>query len=476
MRRDSYQEEESSRRDEGMTRTANLATRLAETVGTHSVVAAPEELVNYAVDGLSPAVVVQPSSAAEVVEVVKFALVEKLKVVPFGSGSKCEIGMAPTRYEIAVDMSAMREVAHYDAGDLTLSVDAGMTMRELEAFLKPHGQFLPLAVPCFENATAGGTVASGIDSVLRRQYGTARDFLLGAEFVDGKAELCKSGGRVVKNVTGYDLHKLLIGSLGTLGIITRLNFRTFPMQPVSGGYVANFSRGEEALDYRERLENSGLPLTNLEVIDSETMQIIRAILWRVENRVFSAIEDASWCVYSSFEGSEAVTRRISDELQKLGSDSGAGHREVLEQGADEVLGGMLREAFEWLRYASPATILYRLTICGGIKQAVAELISAAESLGLRSALLVRAGGIIYFALFAEKEEAMLAPAPKIDSVLVPLAQKHSGHATLMHAPLSAKLKITEARPQRGDAVLQSRVKKVFDPSDIFVPGRMVGGI
>jgi glycolate oxidase FAD binding subunit len=469
-------QEESSGRNEGMTTTANLATRLAEAVGTHSVVGAPEELVNYAVDGLSPAVVVQPSSAAEVVEVVKFALAEKLKVVPMGSGSKCEIGIAPTRYEIAVDMSAMREVAHYDAGDLTLSVDAGMPMRELEAFLRPHGQFLPLAVPCFENATVGGTVASGIDSVLRRQYGTARDFLLGAEFVDGKAELCKSGGRVVKNVTGYDLHKLLIGSLGTLGVITRLNFRTFPTQPVSGGYVANFSRGSEALDYRERLENSGLPLTNLEVIDSETMQIIRAILWRVENRVFSVIEDAAWCVYSSFEGSETVTRRISGELQKLGGDSGARHREVLEPGADEVLGGMLREAFEWLRWASPATILYRLAICGGIKDAIADLISAAESLALRSALLVRAAGIIYFALLAEKEEAMLAPAPKIDSVVVPLAQRHGGHATLLHAPLSAKLKITEARPQRADAAVQSRVKRVFDPSDIFVPGRIVGGI
>jgi glycolate oxidase FAD binding subunit len=459
-----------------MTRTANLGARLAEVVGTHSVVAAPEELVNYAVDGLSPAVVVKPSSAAEVVEVVKFALAEKLKVVPLGSGSKCEMGVAPTRYEIGVDMSTMCEVAHYDAGDLTLSVDAGMPLRELEAFLRSHGQFLPLAVPCFESATAGGTVASGIDSVLRRQYGTARDFLLGANFVDGKAELCKSGGRVVKNVTGYDLHKLLIGSLGTLGIITRLNFRTFPMQLVSGGCVANFTSGEEALACRERLENSGLPLTNLEVIDSETMKILRTILWRVENRVPSAIEDAAWCVYSAFEGSEAVTRRIAGALEKLGSDSGARHCALLERDADEVLGGMLREAFEWLRWASPATILYRLAICGGIREAVAELISAAESLKLRSALLVRATGIIYFALLSEREEAMLAPAPKIDAAVVPLARKLGGHATLMHAPLSAKLKITEARPQPAAAALQSRVKKVFDPSDIFVPGRVVGGI
>ena len=83
-------------------------------------------------------------------------------------------------------------------------------------------------------------MASGIDSTLREQYGTARDFLIGAEFVEGKGTLCKSGGRVVKNVTGYDLHKLLVGSLGTLGMITRLNFRTFPMPRVFGGFAAPF--------------------------------------------------------------------------------------------------------------------------------------------------------------------------------------------------------------------------------------------
>ena len=88
---------------------------------------------------------------------------------------------------------------------------------------------LPLAVPFMDRATVGGTIASGVDSPLRQLYGTARDYVLGMEFVTGDGAPAKSGGRVVKNVTGYDLHKLMIGALGTLGVITKINFRTFPL-------------------------------------------------------------------------------------------------------------------------------------------------------------------------------------------------------------------------------------------------------
>jgi glycolate oxidase FAD binding subunit len=252
-----------------VTTTSHVASRLADVLEASRVVTAPEELAAYSIDGLVPSAIVLPASAAEVAELVRFAVADKLAIVPFGSRSKCDVGMPISRYDIAVDMTAIREVAHYDAGDLTLSVNAGIPLRGLDPFLRQHGQFLPLAVPCFESTTAGGTVASGIDSALRMQYGSVRDFLIGAEFVDGTGQLCRSGGRVVKNVTGYDLHKLLIGSLGTLGIITRVNFRTFPVPETSAGHLASFPGHENALAYRKSVENSGLPLANLEVLSPE---------------------------------------------------------------------------------------------------------------------------------------------------------------------------------------------------------------
>lgn len=459
-----------------MTATANLAARVAEAVGTQQVMSAPEELVAYAVDGLAPAVIVRPKSAAETVEVVRFAIAERLKLIPLGSRSKCDIGMPPTRYDIAVDMTALRGVAHYDAGDLTLSVEAGTPLREVEGFLKNHRQFLPLAVPCFESTTAGGTIASGIDSVLRKRYGTARDFLIGAEFVDGKGQLCKSGGRVVKNVTGYDLHKLLIGSLGTLGVMTRLNFRTFPLPAVSAGHVANFGKAAAALEYCKLLEKAGIPLANLEVISPETIQIIRAILQQTQSPVATILEDAAWCVYSSYEGTEAVVQRISQELEKCARGAGSRRLEVLETAADESLGGMLREAFEWLRWASPATLLYKLTVCGGATEVIAASAQEIQSAQLRSATLARSCGVLYVAIFSDHEEEMVEIAQAIDPVAVTLARTHGGHATLIHAPLNAKLKIAETRGAAPDRGLQEQVKKAFDPGEIFVPGRTVGGI
>jgi FAD/FMN-containing dehydrogenase len=456
--------------------TANLAARLIETVGSQHVVCAQEELVSYAVDGLSPALIVRPVSAAEVLEVVKFAIAEKLKILPVGSRSKCEIGAAPARFDIALDITGLHEIAHYDAGDMTLSIDAGTPLRQVEEFLRPHRQFLPLAVPCFESTTAGGAVASGIDSVLRQQYGPARDFLIGAEFVDGKGQLCKSGGRVVKNVTGYDLHKLLIGSLGTLGVITRLNFRTFPVPAVTRGFAAAFAKGTAALEFRNFVEKAGVPLTNFELISPEAGKMMRAILQEAGEPVAEALQEGTWCAYASFEGTESVVKRIAGELDKFARGAGSRNLAVLEGAADDALSGMLREAFEWLRWAAMGTLVYRLAVCDELPAVIAELEHAAMEWELRSAPLLRSAGILYFALLADSETEIAARAAAIDGRVSFVAQSSGGQATLLHGPLQAKLKIVETRGARADAKLQERVKLSFDPGRMFVPGRIVGAI
>jgi glycolate oxidase FAD binding subunit len=460
-----------------MTVTANLAARLAEAIGARRVVAVAEELAAYAVEGLVPSAIVRPASAEEVGEVVRFALAEKLALLPLGSRSKCEMGMSPARYDIAVDMTGLREIAHYDAGDLTLSVDTGMSLRELEIYLKQKGQFLPLAVPCFESTTAGGAIASGIDSALRQQYGSARDFLIGAEFVDGTGQICKSGGRVVKNVTGYDLHKLLIGSQGTLGVIARLNFRTFPLPEVSGGHVANFATSQGALGYRKAVEKAGLPLANLEVLSPKVAEMICAILQKTGVGLLSWPGREEWCVYSSFEGNEAVVRRISIDLERIAREAGAVRSRILEAAEDEPLGGMLREAFEWLRWGSPANVIYRLALPAVTAEILAELSQLAESVSLRAALLVRAAGVVYFAVFAASgDEAAIAALTKIAAGVTSLARTRQVHATLLHAPREIKTKAAGTRPGELDMALQQRVKQAFDPSGVFAPGRVVGGL
>jgi len=457
--------------------TEKLTARLAQIIGAQRVVVAEEKLAAYSVHGLTPRAIVRPSSADVVGEVVSFAVAEKLALLPLGSRSKCELGMSPEQYDIALDMTGLRQIAHYDAGDLTLSVDAGMPLRELEGYLKENGQFLPLAVPCFESSTVGGAIASGIDSALRQQYGSARDFLIGAEFVDGTGQLCKSGGRVVKNVTGYDLHKLLLGSLGTLAVITRLNFRTFPLPAAFGGHFANFADCQSALFYRKAVEKAGLPLANQEVLNPRVAEMLDAILERAGEALPLGLKRGEWCVYSSFEGSDAVVQRISRDLERIAQATGAKCSEVLQTAADESLGGMLREAFEWLRWGSPANVICKLALPEVKPEILAALSHLAESDSLHAAVLVRASSVVYFTAFGESEDdASIQSLCKVVASVSAVARTAKGNVTLLHAPPGVKQKGIDSQSPPSDMATHQRVKQAFDPFNVFAPGRVPGGI
>jgi len=460
-----------------MTLTANLGSRLTDAIGTHNVVSAPEELAANAVDGIVPQVIVCPTSAEQVVEVVRFALAEKLAVQAFGSRSKCEIGMPPGACDILLDMTHLRQVAHYDAGDLTLSVDAGLPLRELAGFLEQHGQFLPLAVPCFESTTAGGAVVSGIDSALRQQYGSVRDFLIGAEFVDGTGQLCRSGGRVVKNVTGYDLHKMLIGSLGTLGVVTRVNFRTFPLPAACGACLAGFADPHGALAFRAAVELRALPLADLEIFSPAASEILCAILDRTHASISNWIPRGRWSVYASYEGNQPVVTRTGEELQRSANENGARACSMLPKSTDEPIGGMLREAYEWLRWASPATVLHRIALPQLTAAVLEELLRITDTLRLRSCLLIRAAGVVYFSVFADSDNELswnaLADAA---GPVREFAAANRGHSTILHAPLAVKKRVASSRMALPDEALQQRLKQAFDPANLFAPGRIVGGI
>lgn len=455
----------------------HFVTRLEGLLGADRVLSGDEALATFAVNGIFPAAVARPASAEEVSAAVRYAAEEKLALIAHGSRSKSEMGMPPTRYDIAVDMSSMREIAHYDAADLTLSVDAGMPLRDLATHLAEKRQFLPLAVPCFETCTAGGAVASGIDSALRLQYGTARDFLIGAEFVDGKGNLCKSGGRVVKNVSGYDLHKLLIGSLGTLGMITRLNFRTFPLPEVSAGHLAAFKSDEEALRYRRAIENAGLPFANVELFSPEVAAIMAAILRRDAIAIPNALAGEGWLVYASFEGNAAVVQRISRDLEKLAADSDALGAALLGTDENDAVGGMLREAFEWLRWASPAAVLFRISNLAWSASELRKLRELAANASLRCGLLLRAAGILYFAAFGENEDAgTLAALETLSAQVFRQSAAAGSSVTMLHGPALLKSKINTWSETRADFSLMQKVKTACDPEGLFSPGRFAGGI
>ena len=217
-----------------------FSSQLASIAGSANVTCDSPNLTAYEIDGKAPAAAVRPGSSEEIAEIVKFALSEKLALVASGARTKLSMGMPPRQYDIAIDMARLARVIAFDPNDLTLGAESGISLREIASLLAEHNQWLPLWRPLRNQATIGGTIASGVDGPLRQFYGTARDYVLGIEFVTGEGACAKSGGRVVKNVSGYDIHKVMIGALGTLGIVTKVNFRTFPVPALMRGFAAAF--------------------------------------------------------------------------------------------------------------------------------------------------------------------------------------------------------------------------------------------
>ena len=475
----------------------NLESRLASILGATRIQSVPATLAGYAIDEVLPSVIVKPASADEAAEIVRFAIAENLALVPVGSRSKLAIGMPPARYDIALDMTALNQIAHYDPGDLTLSVDTGLTLAKLNPVLAQHRQFLPLLLPFYSVSTIGGAIASGLDSPLRQTYGTARDFLIGAEFIDGTGAQCKSGGRVVKNVTGYDLHKLLIGSFGTLALITRLNFRTFPMPLAARGFVAECPNAEGALALRQKIVEGPLSPLTLDVLSPETAQIFATQTPSApEPLIFSDggasataadttlplpgdwFNPQAWQLCAAFAGSPEVlgryNRGLNDLAQGLARKIRPAATNFLDDTTRPAIWGRLREALPLLLKSSPAAMIFRLgTLPETHGTLINELRRIADHCNLSHALVARASGVIYFALLPKSfdEEPIAELFGACDSVFM-LCSQQSVSASILFCPTALKHDFNVFGPPRPDASAMRRLKAAFDPRSIFAPGRM----
>jgi glycolate oxidase FAD binding subunit len=213
--------------------------------------------------GIVPAFVVAPGSTDEAAAVLRAAAEHELAVVARGAGGRLGWGVPPSRCDLMIDMSRMSSVAEHSSGDLVARVQAGARMGDVAAALGRDGQEIALDVP--DGSTVGGVVASGLAGPRRLRYGTPRDLLIGITIVRADGTVARSGGKVVKNVAGYDLGKLLAGSAGTLALITEATFRLHPL-PAARMYVtAEYASARIACDAVAAAANSPLVASAVEL-------------------------------------------------------------------------------------------------------------------------------------------------------------------------------------------------------------------
>jgi glycolate oxidase FAD binding subunit len=450
-------------------------TRLEEFVGGAYVLTDPAELSLREVDGKCPSVVVQPVEVAQVAEIMRFAAAEKLAVISCGGCTKLGIGSPPARYDIALDLSRMNQVLAYDPRDLTLGVEPGVRIEELLRVLAEQKQFLPLAVPFADRATIGGIVAANSSSPLRHFYGGVRDFCLGMEFVTGDGVISKGGGRVVKNVTGYDLHKLLIGSLGTLAVITRVNFRTFPLPPAQGTFVASFSDSESAFSFCQAIAQSVLTPQILEVADPGAAHF----LFSAETP--ARISPQHWSVIISAAGQPSVVDRYARELGHMAGAANAAEFLPLSDAEHSSVLARICEFPRLVLEAVPSAAIFRIGVLPAtMPSLLKDLSEIAKHSHFDLATLTRASGIVYAAFLGEEENeassAGIASAAK--EVFKICAQTEmNAQAMLEWCPTKLKRGVGDLwGPWRRDFELMHRVKSVFDPQNVLSPGRFASEI
>ncbi len=457
------------------------ATRLAEISGAQNAISEPARLAAYGIDGAAPAAAVKPGSRDEVSEIVRFCAAEKLAIVACGARSKLSMGAPPIRYDVALDLTRLDHIVAYDPSDLTLSVEPGVPLQRLAGVLAGHRQFLPLAVPFLGCATAGGTIAAGVHSPLRQAYGTARDFLLGVEFITGDGSLVKSGGLVVKNVAGYDLHKLMIGAMGTLGVITKLNFRTFPSPGATRVFIASAASAENALDLRGRIARSPLRLLTMDILSPGAVEILSSpIAARFEPGPAPAdrIPHEKWAFCATFSGAGAVLDRYQRELQQIAGQGGCQDCEICGDEKNPASFGRVREFIPIALESSAATMILRVSVLPAkLNELLVSVSSAAKIYAVRSAAMAGGLGVCYVALVPNaRDEDSQQKVQKAAGHIVNATVQLGGNATIPWASAEWKSSLKVWGPDRIDFEQMRKLKNVFDPAGILSPGRFAGGI
>jgi glycolate oxidase FAD binding subunit len=246
-------------------------------------------------------VYVSPASAEEAAAVLSFANEHGLSVGPAGGSTERSAGELQTN--IVLHLNQFTQVEHYDCGDLTVGIGAGTTIAQLNQMVGADKLMFAGDPPSPERSTVGGQLATASHGPLRHGYGAVRDYCIGVRFVTGDGRRGKGGGRVVKNVAGYDLMKLLIGSYGTLAVITSASFKLFPAPRQTRTFLTEFASAAEALQFRDRVVRSPLSPMCLELVSPGARRMMRP-----------EMTSDAWAICVRAAGSDSVLARYRKEI------------------------------------------------------------------------------------------------------------------------------------------------------------------
>ena len=450
-----------------------LFSKLKEMVGEAYVVQDPDKLKAYAIDGKKPKAVVTPGTIDEVSKVVAHANQQHLAIIPKGNGTKMEMGGIPKKMDILLSTRRLNRITDRDCENLTLSAESGLTLGEVQQGLAKVGKgyFLPLDPPFTDKATLGGIVATNSSGPKRLLYGTARDMIIGAKAVFPNGDIVGFGGKTVKNVSGYDMCKLLIGSYGTLGILCEMTFKLLPLPEKEATVLLSFAKLEEADGFVREMRGSQLIPSSLEILNAKAVQKMKYPV--------SMPPNGNYVVAIGVEGvTESIDRQIP-EMSEIGKKHGTLEAVTLDLEKHQAFWVALRDFSSRLtdEYSNVISMKSNFLIskCGEVLGSYEKI---AQGLGIHCAFISHAGnGILYSHIlpgksFRSKVESFVELIEKLTAEAV----KNGGGLVVESSPLSIKKKVDVWGQSRSDYLVARRLKEQIDPAGILNIGRFVGGI
>ena len=397
-----------------------------------------------AILGVRPRLAVEPATVEEAAEAMRALARDGLAVAFVGGGSDLDLGAPPARLDAVLHTHRLARVREHAPSDQIVAVEAGMTLAALQRTLAPHGQRLALDPPFPERATVGGVVAANAFGPRRTRFGPVRDLVIGMTLVRADGVVARGGGKVVKNVAGFDLPRLFCGSLGTLGLVAEVVFRLHPLPEASA-----------------TVEMGGLAA-------GEVRALARAALdARLEPVAVAATSDGSrFSLAVRFEG---FAPGVSDQVERLLSlATKEGRRGTRLEGSDE--------AAVWARHDA-------IRMDGDVRAKAAfppaSLEGAAGVLGRLAAALGGGALIVHPALgiaFVSGRLEGPEPAARAVEEARGALRAENGSVVLSAAPaaLRERVDVWGAAPQAAEVM--RRLKRELDPGGRLAPGRFVGGI
>jgi glycolate oxidase FAD binding subunit len=369
-----------------------------------------------------------------------------LKAIPVGGGAHLHLGNPPEAYDLALSTARLNRIVAHEPADMTVTVEAGVRFADLKAQLATHGQWLPLDPPGIERATIGGLLAANVSGPLRHRYGTIRDWLLGIRVVHADGTTSKSGGRVVKNVSGYDLHKLYVGTLGTLAVIAEATFKLAPLPQLDRTVAAACPTAAAAASIISAVHERGLAVISAELLSPTAA-----------NAVCGA---SSWLALLRVAGGEAAVART---LRDLGD-----YVELAE-------GSLADTGDAWVRWRAsfaPATLSLRFS---AMPSRAAHLAESFDRRFVGDAPVLSAtvtAGVVRLNLTPSDDARCLSLVESAREI----AARYDAFMVIDAAPLAVKQQTDVFGPPRSDIEIMRRLKSDFDPQRTLAPGRFMGRI